>query len=114
MGNYQLYLTRFPGGEGKWQLTQQGADWSIGWNDAGNEIFYLDLEGRVCSVKVELSDQVVADLPTCLFESRANRTWDASSDGQRFILGVPDDEASDFPITLVLGWAGQRARVFPD
>jgi len=57
-GRYELYLTRFPGGEGKWQLTKIGADWILGWNDAGNEIYYVDLEGKLCAVKVELADQV--------------------------------------------------------
>jgi serine/threonine protein kinase len=105
-GRYELYLTRFPGGEGKWQLTKIGADWILGWNDAGNEIYYIDLEGTLCAVKVELADQVVADMPECLFESQVDRSWDAVSDGTRFVLGVPDDRGSEFPITLVLNWGG--------
>ncbi len=103
-GRYELYLTRFPSGEGKWQLSRVGADWSIGWNAAGTEIYYLDLEGQVCAVKVELGDTVVAGTPECLFETRANHTWASRSDGQRFVIGTPDDEGEDFPITLVLNW----------
>ena len=55
-------------------------------------------------VRVELADNVVAELPSCRFEAQANRTWDVLSDGKRFVLGVPDDVESDFPITLVLNW----------
>jgi dipeptidyl aminopeptidase/acylaminoacyl peptidase len=29
-GRYELYLTRFPDGEGKWQLSVEGADWLVG------------------------------------------------------------------------------------
>jgi serine/threonine protein kinase/Tol biopolymer transport system component len=105
-GRYELYMTRFPGGEGKWQLTNVGADWLLGWNDAGDEVYYVDLEGKLCVVKVELTDQIVADMPECLFESHVDTSFDASSDGSRFILGVPDEQGAEFPITLVLNWAG--------
>jgi len=105
-GRYELYLTRFPGGEGKWQLSKVGADWLIGWRADGTEIYYLDLEGRLCSVKVELTDKVIADLPTCIFETNSGRSWASRSDGERFVLGVPHDQNSGFPITLIVNWKG--------
>jgi Tol biopolymer transport system component len=107
-GKYELYVTRFPGGEGKWQLTKDGADWLLGWNDAGTELFYLDLEGNLGSVKVEFGDQVVADLPIMLFPTRAGTTWDNKSDGKGFVLGAPNDSGDDFPITLIVNWDGGR------
>jgi len=45
-------------------------------------------------------------MPECLFESHVDRSWDATSDGTLFILGVPDDLGAEFPITLVLNWSG--------
>ena len=109
-GRYNLYLTRFPSGEGKWQLSKVGTDWLVGWNAAGDEISYIDLEGKLCVVAVALADQVVADLPVCLFPTRSGRTWAAQSDGERFVIGVPDDAGSDFPITLLLNWEAGRGR----
>ncbi|MDH3627367.1 MAG: serine/threonine-protein kinase [Acidobacteriota bacterium] len=106
-GRYELFLTRFPSGEGKWQLTRVGADWTVGWKKDGSEIFYIDLEGKLCSVKVELSDRVVADIPNCLFPTQSGNSWTNNSDGERFVLGVPDDQGSDYPITLLLNWDGQ-------
>jgi len=103
-GKYELYLTRFPSGEGKWQLSKDGADWLLGWNDAGTELYYLDLEGNLTSVKVAFGDQVVADLPTILFSTRAGNTWDNKSDGGSFVLGAPNDAGDDFPITLIVNW----------
>jgi len=105
-GKYDLYMTRFPGGEGKWQLSKDGADWLLGWSDAGNELYYLDLEGDLTFTKVEFGDQVVADLPVKMFSTRAGNAWDSMSDGERFVLGVPDDAGDDFPITLIVGWGG--------
>lgn len=107
-GRYELFLTRFPSGEGKWQLSKVGADWIVGWNTAGTEIYYIDLEGKLCAVHVQLGDQVVADLPVGLFETHSDRTWDSDSDGQRFVIGVPNDAGSDFPITLLLNWDAKR------
>jgi hypothetical protein len=73
-------------------------------------VYYLDLESRLCEVHVDLADQVVADQPICLFPTRSGRTWAARSDGQRFLIGIPDDAGSDFPITLVLNWEAGRAQ----
>ena len=109
-GRFEMFLTRFPSGEGKWQLSKVGADWIVGWNAAGTEIYYMDLEGKLCAVRVDLGDRVVADLPVCLFETRSGRTWDSHSDGKRFVIGVPNDAGSDFPITLVLNWDAARGR----
>ena len=103
-GKYDLYLTRFPTGEGKWQLSKDGADWLIGWNSAGTELYYLDLEGDLSSVKVELGDQVVADIPSKLFAARAGNAWANLPDDRGFILGVPGDAGEDFPITLIVNW----------
>jgi Tol biopolymer transport system component len=107
-GRYELYLTRFPSGEGKWQLSAEGGDWAIGWKEDGSEIYYLDLEGALCSVRVELGDSVVADRPQQLFATRSENTWASRLDGQRFILGTPDDPNEGYPITLIVNWAGKR------
>ena len=56
-----------------------------------------------CSLVV---DQVIADLPTCFFETNSGRSWTSRSDGERFVLGVPHDQTSEFPITLILNWTG--------
>jgi len=107
-GRYELYLTRFPGGEGKWQLSANGADWLLGWKRDGTELYYLDLEGGLTAVRVELGQNVVVDMPQRLFPTRAGNTWDSALDGERFILGVPDDPTEDYPITLVVNWNGSR------
>ena len=107
-GRYELYLTRFPSGDGKWQLSADGGDWAIGWKEDSSEIFFLDLEGALLSVRVELGDIVVADRPQHLFSTRSENTWASTLDGQRFILGTPDDPDEGYPITLIVNWAGKR------
>ena len=103
-GKYDLYLTRFPSGEGKWQLSKNGADWLLGWNVAGTELYFLDLDGDLAAVEVELDDQVIVDLPQKLFPVRGGDTWAHMSDGKSFIFGVPDDSEAEDPVTLILTW----------
>lgn len=106
-GRYDLYLTRFPSGEGKWQLSKDGADWLLGWNNAGTELYFLDTDGDLVAVKVELGDQVVVDLPQKLFPVRAGDTWAHMPDGASFIFGAPDESAAEVPITLILNWQSE-------
>jgi Tol biopolymer transport system component len=107
-GRFEAYLTRFPSGEGKWQLSKGGADWLIGWNGKGNELYFLDLEGALSVVRVELGDRVVADLPRRLYPTRSETTWASAKDGEKFVFGVPDDPDQDYPITLIVNWQGKR------
>ena len=107
-GKYDLYLTRFPSGDGKWQLSTQGADWLLGWNSTGDELYYLDLAGALTSVKVTLDELVSIETPETLFPTQSGDTWANASNGQRFLLGVPEDMNAASPITLVIQWKGKR------
>jgi Tol biopolymer transport system component len=103
-GRYELYVTRFPSGEGKWQLSIDGADWLVGWREDGGEIYYLDLEGDMYAVEVSLGDDLVAGIPRELFPTRADRSWDVTGDGREFIIGKPVNETSDLTTTLIINW----------
>ena len=108
-GRYELYLTRFPNGEGKWQLTSEGADWLIGWKGDGTEMYYLDTSTRICRVGIELGDEVAMGEPSCLFETTSFNTWASDPSGERFIVGVPEVVQAGWPITLIANWQPERA-----
>jgi Tol biopolymer transport system component len=103
-GRYDLYLTRFPGGDGKWQISKNGSDWLVGWNAAGDEVYFLDDDGDVAVIGVTLGDQVVVETPGKLFPVRLDLSWANASDGQSFILGAANNLSSENPVTLVLNW----------
>jgi Tol biopolymer transport system component len=107
-GRYELYLTRFPSGDGKWQISTKGADWLLGWNDENNEMYYLDLAGAVWAVKIDLENRVAVNTPRQLFSTRSGNTWASASDGARFIIGVPEVMTAGYSITLVVDWQGKR------
>jgi len=77
-------------------------------DDQDVALYFLDLEGTLLAVKVELGTAVVADVPQRLFSTRSGETWSSASDGERFVLGVPEDPNEDHPISLILDWKGAR------
>jgi Tol biopolymer transport system component len=103
-GRYELYATRFPSGQGKWQLSIDGADWLVDWRQDGKELYYLDLEGDMYSVEVTLGDDLVAGIPRELFPTRADRSWAVTDDGREFIIGKPINETSDLTTTVIVNW----------
>ena len=50
-GQWEIYVTPFPGGGRKWQISD-GGDWPR-WSRDGSEIFYLTAEGTLMATKVD-------------------------------------------------------------
>ena len=76
----------------------------LGWKDDGTEIYFMDLEARIVSVKVSLGEELVADIPTTLFPTQTSETWASAGNGEQFVIGTPESSAADYPITLILNW----------
>lgn len=47
----EVFLTRLPTGEGKWQLSTEGGGWTL-FNPRGNEVFYRAPDGGLMSVPI--------------------------------------------------------------
>ena len=102
-----MYVTRFPGPGGKWQLSAAGGT-QPRWRRDGKEIFYLDPDNRLVSAAVNGAGsafEVGAVQP--LFATRAGgpgSVYDVSPDGQRFLVNTLMEETAAEPITLVVNW----------
>jgi len=107
-GQYEAYVTRFPGSEGKWQMTTEGADWIIGWKRDGTELYFLDLKGRVAAVQVKLGESFVSGTPQVLFPTQTSETFASAGSGETFLVGAPETKARSHPITLVINWLASR------
>jgi Tol biopolymer transport system component/tRNA A-37 threonylcarbamoyl transferase component Bud32 len=112
-GDYEVYVTAFPGPGGKWQVSQGGGVMPR-WRADGQELFYIGLE-KVMAVPVEIGNAFRHDTPIELFEFpklfrsiSSNVTYDVTPDGQRFLLMAPieDDLAQEASVHLVQGWSG--------
>jgi dipeptidyl aminopeptidase/acylaminoacyl peptidase len=103
-GKAGIYLSRFPSGEGRWQVSVDGGTEMV-WSPRGNELFYVDLHRTLFSVPVATQPAVQLGKPQRLFSLREKglQEYDfaVASDGQRFVMVQgPGDEA----LYLLQGW----------
>ena len=116
-GNWEIYVTTFPGAEGKWQVSRGGGT-QPRWRGDGKEIFYQGPTGTLTAVPVNTQSAFSTGNPVPLFQihgrfqisSTDMFTYDVSQDGRRFLINryVKPDYVS--PITIVLNAlaAGQQ------
>jgi Tol biopolymer transport system component len=80
---------------------------SPAWRGDGRELFYVDDGGRIVAVPFEPSDPPQIGVGVPLFqgglEEAADRQFDVTADGQRFLLNRNFASPGE-PIRVVLGW----------
>jgi len=102
----EIYVTTFPSGEGRWQISRAGGTYPI-WARDGREIFYLSVDGHLSATKVEPHEKSFDVGNTeALFELHntfaLGSPFDVTPDGRFMVLTPP--EGSALPLTLVLNW----------
>ena len=114
-GRNEVYLTRFPGGEGKWQVSVTGGTIPR-WSPSGDRLFYVELPAaNVMEVDVSLTPAVRMSTPRLLFntkkaevEMNENTRFDVSRDGKRFLMIKSLRPEGDRPrLVLVDNWMAQ-------
>jgi Tol biopolymer transport system component len=108
-GRTQVYVTSFPAGAGKWQVSNAGGNMPA-WRRDGNEIYFTNISdlqaAPVASAGTQFNPgppQVLAHLGNALANGR---TFDAMPDGNRFIAPIiPPDSTS--PIHLLVNWPAE-------
>jgi serine/threonine protein kinase/Tol biopolymer transport system component len=109
-GTQELYVTRFPSGQGRWQVSQGGGGYPT-WRADSSEIFFYGLDGNLHSSAVSAKgEEFSVSAPKAMFpvgfSSPLGTPYDASPDGQRFIFGTFPDAVST-PLVLVTNWAAE-------
>jgi Tol biopolymer transport system component len=116
-GTRDVYVQSFPIGRGKWQISRGGGG-PPKWSGDGREIFYVSGD-KLMSVEVKMQgDTLEMATPQPLFEIRGaplpgalgGAAFDASADGQKFLIGISVQEATFTPITVVLNWTADLRR----
>jgi Tol biopolymer transport system component len=108
-GRFDIYVTTFPRGGGRWQVSQNGGR-EPRWSKDGKELFFFTPDNRLMAADVGTDGptfQVGALRP--LFQSRQfgiGFRYDVSRDGKRFLVhsGLPEEIQ---PITLVTNWTAE-------
>jgi len=110
-GEWELYLTRFPSGEGKWQVSIAGGQWPQ-WNAAGDKICFLQGDD-VMEVDVSRGTAPALGTPRKLFTRPAlgdlgfgiARGFAMTRDGSRFVIMQPEGGGKTVKgVTVVQSW----------
>jgi Tol biopolymer transport system component len=113
--NSEVYIRRLDGSGGAIRISNDGGTQPL-WRRDGRELFYVDSRGRLVAVPIVGSDPLQPGAPTPLFdahlEESTDRQYDASDDGQRFLLNR-SSTADSAPITVVLNWPALLERNGP-
>jgi Tol biopolymer transport system component len=108
-GNWEIYVSTFPGAAGKWQVSRGGGT-EPRWRGDGKEIFYLGPTGRLTAVPVSTIGTFSTGTPTPLFQFHGRASisstdvfsYDVAKDGKRFLVNRYVKPASITPLTIVL------------
>ena len=107
-GRFEVYVMRFPSGQGRWQVSSEGGS-SPRWNGDGTELFFVS-GGNMMAVEVSTRGVFRPGNPKALFSASTVGAgnlafnYDVSNDGRRFVVvqNVDEDEAP--AITVVQNW----------
>ena len=110
-GRWEVYITAFPGGGAKWQVSSVGGA-SPKWRKDSKEIYYLDPSDNLVAVDVNASGSAVQlGAPHTLFQAiaiqREYGPYDVSADGKKFLINSGSLKEGSDPFTLVQNWPAQ-------
>jgi serine/threonine-protein kinase len=117
-GRNEIYVRPFPNVDaGHWTISIGGGTRPL-WARSGTELFYLDGAGAMTRVPIQTAPTFSAGTPTKLFDTRyyagdTGRTYDVSSDGQRFLM-IKATGADQAPtMVVVLNWLEELKAKLP-
>jgi Tol biopolymer transport system component len=110
-GAHEVYVRRFPGADGKWQVSTHGGA-QPRWRRDGKELFYLAPDGKLMAAAVKAGlPTFETGTPEALFNTgitasfveRRNH-YVVTRDGQRFLVNISAEDENSAPITVVMNW----------
>jgi serine/threonine protein kinase len=110
-GKFEIYVTSFPGAQGKWQVSSAGGT-QPRWRGDTKELFYLAPDGKMMAVPVSAGANFDAGAPAALFQAHAREffatseqvSYDVTKDGQRFLINTQVKNADTHPMSVILNW----------
>jgi Tol biopolymer transport system component len=110
-GRMEVYITAFPGGGAKWQVSTNGGT-AAKWRGDSKELFFVDSADNLMAVDVTASGNAVRlGVSHTLFQvvgaQRQAGAFDVTSDGKRFLVNNGNPKEGNEPVTLVLNWPAE-------
>jgi len=107
-GKFQTYVQSLTGNGGRWQISNNGG-YPLSWLSNDKAIIYI-WQNEVFKVNVDASgNNFVLGKPELLFNTTDKNilnVYDVTKDGKTFLVGVPDGNAVNPPLTFVQNWQG--------
>jgi Tol biopolymer transport system component len=108
-GQWEVYLTTFPEGKGKWRVSGNGGTHAA-WSGNGKELFYKDQTDDffVCLISAK-GAEVEIGKPQHLFHASTpgiGLSFDVSLEGKRLLVNHADEEMQA-PLHLITQWPAQ-------
>ena len=107
-GSYEVYVQRMPSMEER--PVSSGGGGLPRWRRDGKELFFISRDGYLMAVNIQLGDELSIGRPQKLFPlgsrdgiQAAEKGYDVSRDGHRFLIPVKTEEF-DAPINVVRNW----------
>lgn len=110
-GRWEIYITAFPGGGAKWQVSTNGGS-NPRWRKDGRELFFLDPSENIVAVDVNTSGSAVTlGVPHTLFQALGIQPeygpFDITADGKKFLLNSGNLKEGSAPFTLIQNWPAE-------
>jgi Tol biopolymer transport system component/predicted Ser/Thr protein kinase len=109
-GRYEIYASRFPSGEGKWDVSRGAGTWPR-WSAKGDRIFFADEQSRIVEVDVQadasfaIGGRRVALAAQQFGADPVRDGFDRSLDGQRFLVArAPLENRRRASMFIVENW----------
>ena len=112
-GRYEVYVSRFPSGSGRVQISPDGGSQPT-WRADEKELYYIGPQERLFAVSIEAGTSLKAGIPTPITTldvkpSRDDeRQYDAAADGKSFIVNSLSGPSRSLPMTVVENWQPDR------
>jgi serine/threonine protein kinase len=106
-GREEVYVTHFPSGQGRWQVSQNGGTFPA-WRGDSKEIWYVGMEGSMHAATVnnksaEFELDPVKNLFQIGYMTPLGNPYEIAPDGQRVIFST-FPESAPTPLVLVTNW----------
>jgi eukaryotic-like serine/threonine-protein kinase len=113
-GRWEVYVTSFPDGRGKWQVSTNGGE-QPRWRGDGKEIYFLSLDAKLMAASVDTKTDFESGTPTVLFQTDPRErvatteviSYDVDRDGKRFPINTNYNNGSAHSISVVLNWKSE-------
>jgi serine/threonine protein kinase len=105
-GQYEIYISPYPGPGSGERISTQGGDQAV-WAPDGRELFYRE-GNKLVGVSIETQPSLKIGVPALLFErpylfDSRNTQYDIYPDGNRFLM-IKSEESTGNKIYIVVNW----------